>query len=85
MAWHQYPSNVQLELFGGVGDFSEHKRDILIKEPFTKQTEQSTNTPLGRINETTYLLRSPANAEHLNKSITQFKKGNVFKKHTIEK
>ncbi|MEX6209556.1 hypothetical protein AB6G58_04895 [Providencia huaxiensis] len=76
---------MQLELFGGVGDFSEHKRDILIKEPFTKQTEQSTNTPLGRINETTYLLRSPANAEHLNKSITQFKKGNVFKKHTIEK
>ncbi|EJD6673243.1 hypothetical protein M0K80_RS20565 [Providencia rettgeri] len=56
-----------------------------MEEPFTKQTEQSTNTPLGRINETTYLLRSPANAEHLNKSITQFKKGNVFKKHTIEK
>ncbi|EMA4784261.1 hypothetical protein U3C50_004059 [Providencia rettgeri] len=85
MASHQYPSNVPLELFRGIGDFSEHKRDILIKEPFTKQTEQSTNTPLGRINETTYLLRSPANAEHLNKSITQFKKGNVFKKHTIEK
>ncbi|MDO7857289.1 hypothetical protein Q5E86_13225 [Providencia sp. CRE-138-0111] len=85
MAWHQYPSNVPLELFREIGDFSEHKRDILIKEPFTKQTEQSTNTPLGRINETTYLLRSPANAEHLNKSITQFKKGNVFKKHTIEK
>ncbi|WP_237071498.1 hypothetical protein [Providencia rettgeri] len=85
MASHQYPSNVPLELFRGIGDFSEHKRDILMKEPFTKQTEQSTNTPLGRINETTYLLRSPANAEHLNKSITQFKKGNVFKKHTIEK
>ncbi|EJD6501196.1 TPA: hypothetical protein U2J54_002416 [Providencia rettgeri] len=85
LASHQYPSNVPLELFRGIGDFSEHKRDILIKEPFTKQTEQSTNTPLGRINETTYLLRSPANAEHLNKSITQFKKGNVFKKHTIEK
>nr|ELR5201003.1 hypothetical protein [Providencia rettgeri] len=85
LASHQYPSNVPLELFRGIGDFSEHKRDILIKEPFTKQTEQSTNTPLGRINEITYLLRSPANAEHLNKSITQFKKGNVFKKHTIEK
>ncbi|EKH6495471.1 MULTISPECIES: hypothetical protein [Providencia] len=85
LASHQYPSNVPLELFRGIGDFSEHKRDILMKEPFTKQTEQSTNTPLGRINETTYLLRSPANAEHLNKSITQFKKGNVFKKHTIEK
>ncbi|MFH6840046.1 hypothetical protein [Providencia sp. 2024EL-00732] len=85
LASHQYPSNVPLELFRGIGDFSEHKRDILMEEPFTKQTEQSTNTPLGRIDETTYLLRSPANAEHLNKSITQFKKGNVFKKHTIEK
>ncbi|ENG4186251.1 hypothetical protein ABT230_003054 [Providencia rettgeri] len=55
-----------------------------MKEPFTKQTEQSTNTPLGRIDETTYLLRSPTNVEHLNKSITQFKMGNVFKKYTVE-
>ncbi|NIH03320.1 hypothetical protein [Providencia rettgeri] len=55
-----------------------------MEEPFTKQTEQSTNTPLGRIDETTYLLRSPANVEHLNKSITQFKMGNVFKKYTVE-
>ncbi|MEX6315951.1 type II toxin-antitoxin system Phd/YefM family antitoxin [Providencia manganoxydans] len=30
--------------------------------------------------ETIYLLRSPANAEHLNKSIAQFKAGQVKKK-----
>ena len=65
-------------------DSSEHKRDILMKETVTKQTEQPTNTPLDSIDETTYLLRSPANAEHLNKSITQFKMGNVFKKQPIE-
>ncbi|EMN5658637.1 hypothetical protein NQ837_001918 [Providencia rettgeri] len=55
-----------------------------MKEPFTKQTEQSTITPLGRIDETTYLLHLPANAEHLNKSITQFKMGYMFEKHTAE-
>ncbi|MEQ4627364.1 MULTISPECIES: type II toxin-antitoxin system Phd/YefM family antitoxin [Providencia] len=33
--------------------------------------------------ETIYLLRSPANAEHLNKSIAQFKAGKVKKKELI--
>ncbi|WP_442959459.1 hypothetical protein [Providencia sp. R33] len=55
-----------------------------MKETVTKQTEQPTNTPLDSIDETTYLLRSPANAEHLNKSITQFKMGNMLKKRPIE-
>ncbi|HEC8348086.1 TPA: hypothetical protein RG646_RS17005 [Providencia rettgeri] len=78
------PKQCAARIIRGIGDFSEHKRDILMEEPFTKQTEQSTNTPLGRIDETTYLLRSPANAEHLNKSITQFKMGYMFKKYTAE-
>lgn len=55
-----------------------------MKETVIKQSKQPTNTPLDNIDETTYLLRSPANAEHLNKSITQFKMRNMFKKHTIE-
>ncbi|HDN2512277.1 TPA: hypothetical protein P1K35_002460 [Providencia rettgeri] len=55
-----------------------------MKETVIKQSKQPTNAPLDNIDETTYLLRSPANAEHLNKSITQFKMGNMFKKHTIE-
>ncbi|MDR2224841.1 MAG: hypothetical protein LBE52_02450 [Providencia sp.] len=55
-----------------------------MKETVTKQTEPPTNTPLDSIDETTYLLRSPANTEHLNKSITQFKMGNVVKKQPIE-
>ncbi|ELZ5940628.1 type II toxin-antitoxin system prevent-host-death family antitoxin [Providencia stuartii] len=33
--------------------------------------------------ETVYLLRSPANAEHLNKSIAQFKAGKVKKRELI--
>ena len=33
--------------------------------------------------ETIYLLRSPANAEHLNKSIAQFKAGKIVKKELI--
>lgn len=33
--------------------------------------------------ETIYLLRSPANAEHLNKSIAQFKSGKTIKKELI--
>ncbi|ELX8379966.1 type II toxin-antitoxin system Phd/YefM family antitoxin [Providencia vermicola] len=33
--------------------------------------------------ETIYLLRSPANAEHLNKSIAQFKAGKVKKRELI--
>lgn len=65
-------------------DSSKHKRDISMKETVIKQSKQPTNAPLDNIDETTYLLRSPANAEHLNKSITQFKMGNMFKKHTIE-
>lgn len=55
-----------------------------MKETVIKQTEQLTDTPLDSIDETTYLLRSPANTEHLNKSITQFKMGNVVKKQPIE-
>lgn len=55
-----------------------------MKETVIKQSEQPTNTSLDRIDETTYLLRSPANAEHLNKSITQFKMRNIFRKHTVE-
>ncbi|EML1937548.1 MULTISPECIES: type II toxin-antitoxin system Phd/YefM family antitoxin [Providencia] len=35
--------------------------------------------------ETVYLLRSPANAEHLNKSIAQFKAGKVKKRELINK
>ncbi|WP_349415938.1 hypothetical protein [Providencia vermicola] len=56
-----------------------------MKETVIKQSKQPTNTPLDNIDETTYLLRSPANAEHLNKSITQFKMGNMFKKNILLK
>ncbi|MBS3786361.1 MAG: type II toxin-antitoxin system prevent-host-death family antitoxin [Gammaproteobacteria bacterium] len=34
--------------------------------------------------ETVYLLRSPANAEHLNRSIAQFKAGKVSQKDLID-
>ncbi len=56
-----------------------------MKETVIKQSKQPTNAPLDNIDETTYLLRSPANAEHLNKSITQFKMGNMFKKNILLK
>lgn len=34
--------------------------------------------------ETIYLLRSPANAEHLNKSIAQFKSAKTLKKELVD-
>ena len=55
-----------------------------MEEPLTKHIEQSIRALLDHIDEASYLLRSPANVEHLNKSMTQFRMGNVFKKYTIE-
>lgn len=34
--------------------------------------------------ETIYLMRSPANAEHLNKSIAQYKSGKVIQRETFD-
>ncbi len=57
-----------------------------MKINLNKQTKNAVAKPLSNsdLTETAYLLRSLANAEHLNKSIAQFKAGNMFKRKVFK-
>lgn len=56
---------------------------ISLNKPVKYTTTEPVNSDCTQT-ETAYLLYSPANAEHLKKSIAQFKAGNIFKRKIFE-
>lgn len=57
---------------------------ISLKKQIKNTTTETVNSD-SKLIETAYLLYSPANAEHLKKSIAQFKAGNILKRKIFEK